>query len=185
MKLYAQSPSVPHLSLLWSSTHLWSMTSSLLPDLSVSTCPHPISHDRRGKCFLQTVPRVSAWFRSPWLSLDHCDTLLTGLCLDWHPPLFSLTSFKAPVKCQLPWRCFPTPLAQGDTFPSELWQQLGLSSLITLSWFHCFQATSTQAAWDLTPLWIPFVSPRGMKQAPIKYQYLMIPSSSISYKLEI
>lgn len=109
------SPSLsPCVSLPWSSNHLWSMTSCLFRDESLSfTHPHPISHCRRGKMLLTTVPRTGAWFRSR-LCLDHYDMLLAGLpstgslpvlpgTLQGPPPMSpSLESAPQPSRCS-PW----------------------------------------------------------------------------------
>lgn len=125
--LLSISPSL----LPWSSNHMWSMTSSLFFDSSFPfTRSHPISHRRRGKMLLLTVPGVSASFRSPRLCLDHCHVLLTGLPLDWHPFLSSWRSSIPTSNVGFSGKCFLTHLVEGVTFSSE---HLGLSPFITLS----------------------------------------------------
>lgn len=88
------------------------MTSSL-SGLSLSfMCSHPIHHHRRGKMLVLTVPRMSVWFRSPQVSLGHCDVLTEGALLDGHPPLFFRPPSRPTSTVTFSGECFLTQVAK-------------------------------------------------------------------------
>lgn len=143
----------------------------------------PIHHHRRGKMLVLTVPRISVWFRSPQVSLGHCDVLLSGLLLDEHPSLFFRPPSRPTSTVTFFGEHFLTQVAKGVTFPPELYGHLSpwVDLIVSMATSHCRPWAPWGQGPYLTPLWILRVTARYRAGST---KHLLISSFSISYNLK-
>lgn len=111
----AQSPSLPPLKFYPPAMH---------DLLSFPIDPSPRGHTPSATRGAVTASPDCPWgqrgFRSPRLSLDHFDVLLTGLWLDWHPPPFLPDILQGPLQMSPSLEMLPDSPGRGSHFPSEL-----------------------------------------------------------------